>query len=183
LFKYLEIFPIIIIKSKYHILFGSILGLTITVSVLFLAAYINVKAQTVESITQSRKSFGNSPQIMAGSSPYTDTQVNPTTNKIYVVSGSSGFISVVDANSGDSKSMRVGTYSQSIAIVKATDITSLAGLYNVPAQAKVVKHIDSKEMSTLINEGLALANLGNYTGAIEYYNKALAINPKYENEL
>ena len=30
----------------------------------------------------------------------------------------------------------------------------------------------------LYNKGLALLNLDNYTGAIKYYDKALAINPK-----
>jgi tetratricopeptide (TPR) repeat protein len=37
--------------------------------------------------------------------------------------------------------------------------------------------------TTLYNNGLALFKLDNYTGAIEYYDKALAINPKDVNAL
>ncbi|MFZ0225293.1 MAG: tetratricopeptide repeat protein [Candidatus Nitrosopolaris sp.] len=36
---------------------------------------------------------------------------------------------------------------------------------------------------TLTNKGLSLDNLGNHTGAILYYDKALAIDPKYEDAL
>jgi tetratricopeptide (TPR) repeat protein len=37
---------------------------------------------------------------------------------------------------------------------------------------------DPNEINTLNNIGLVLRHQGNYTGAIEYYDKALAINPK-----
>jgi tetratricopeptide (TPR) repeat protein len=37
--------------------------------------------------------------------------------------------------------------------------------------------------TTLYNKGLALFKLDNYTGAIEYYDKALVINPKDVNVL
>ena len=37
----------------------------------------------------------------------------------------------------------------------------------------------SDNINTLINKGLALDNLGNYTQAIQYYDKVLAIDPKY----
>jgi tetratricopeptide (TPR) repeat protein len=37
--------------------------------------------------------------------------------------------------------------------------------------------------TTLYNKGLALLKLDNYTGAIKYYDKALAINPKNVNAL
>jgi tetratricopeptide (TPR) repeat protein len=35
----------------------------------------------------------------------------------------------------------------------------------------------------LFNKGLTLDNLGNYTGALQYYDKALAINPNDANAL
>jgi len=41
--------------------------------------------------------------------------------------------------------------------------------------------VDSGNGKTLYNKGLALFKLDNYTGAIEYYDKALAINPKDVN--
>jgi tetratricopeptide (TPR) repeat protein len=36
---------------------------------------------------------------------------------------------------------------------------------------------------TLYNKGLALDKSGNYTGAIQYFDKALAIDPKDETAL
>src|SRR5262249_17598129 len=41
----------------------------------------------------------------------------------------------------------------------------------------------SRNDTTLYNQGLALFKLDNYTGAIEYYDKALTINPKDVNAL
>ena len=38
-------------------------------------------------------------------------------------------------------------------------------------------------LDTLYNEGLALYHRGNYTEAIGYFDKALAINPKYISAL
>jgi lipoprotein NlpI len=38
--------------------------------------------------------------------------------------------------------------------------------------------IDPNDVDALNNKGVALNNLGNYTGAIEFYNKTLAIDPK-----
>ncbi len=40
-------------------------------------------------------------------------------------------------------------------------------------------HVPTTDVSTLVNEGDTLGNLGNYTGAIQYYDKALTIDPKY----
>jgi len=40
-----------------------------------------------------------------------------------------------------------------------------------------------KNIAALTGEGRALDELGNYTGAIEYYDKALAINSKDEDAL
>ena len=37
--------------------------------------------------------------------------------------------------------------------------------------------IDPAYTDALYNKGVALDSLGNYTGAIEYYDKALAIDP------
>ena len=36
----------------------------------------------------------------------------------------------------------------------------------------------SKNLTMLVNKGVANDRLGNHTGAIEYYDKALSINPK-----
>ena len=38
-------------------------------------------------------------------------------------------------------------------------------------------------MYTLIDKGQALIHLGNHTGAITYFDKALAIDPKDEDAL
>jgi tetratricopeptide (TPR) repeat protein len=43
--------------------------------------------------------------------------------------------------------------------------------------------MDPYDVPALTDKGLALDDLGNYTGAIEYYDKALAINPKDVNAL
>jgi tetratricopeptide (TPR) repeat protein len=48
---------------------------------------------------------------------------------------------------------------------------SLVTLPNVFAQNKSV------DFKALVNKGLALGILGNYTGALQYYDKALAIQP------
>ena len=37
----------------------------------------------------------------------------------------------------------------------------------------------STEVNALIEKGADLDSLGNYTGAIKYYDKALAMDPKY----
>jgi tetratricopeptide (TPR) repeat protein len=47
----------------------------------------------------------------------------------------------------------------------------------LPSAAALVKNI-SPEVNALVDKGLALDDLGNYTGAIAYYDKALAIDPK-----
>jgi tetratricopeptide (TPR) repeat protein len=43
--------------------------------------------------------------------------------------------------------------------------------------------MDPHNVYALYNKGLALDNLGNHTGAIEYYDKALAIDPHDVNAL
>jgi len=43
--------------------------------------------------------------------------------------------------------------------------------------------MDPKNSIALNNIGWALIKLGNYTGAITYFDKALAIDPNYKLEL
>jgi hypothetical protein len=81
-FKDLGIFSIIIIKSKYCFLPALSLGVTIIMSVLFVTCN-NVNAQTLESVTQSRKLLAEGPQIMVGRAPI-DIKINENTNKIHV---------------------------------------------------------------------------------------------------
>jgi lipoprotein NlpI len=39
--------------------------------------------------------------------------------------------------------------------------------------------IDPHDVDALNHKGVALNSLGNYTGAIEYFDKTLAIDPKH----
>ncbi|MFZ0513199.1 MAG: tetratricopeptide repeat protein [Candidatus Nitrosopolaris sp.] len=64
-------------------------------------------------------------------------------------------------------------------IVWLIAIIVLGLLPSVFALAKAEKDlVVSGNDTTLYNKGLALYKLENYTGAIKYYDKALAINPK-----
>ena len=47
----------------------------------------------------------------------------------------------------------------------------------LPSAAALVKNV-SPEGNALVDKGIALDSLGNYTGAIAYYDKVLAIDPK-----
>lgn len=47
----------------------------------------------------------------------------------------------------------------------------------LPSAAALVKNV-SPEGNALVHKGIALDILGNHTGAIAYYDKALAIDPK-----
>jgi YVTN family beta-propeller protein len=114
LFKYLRILSVTIIKGEYRLLVASSVGVSIIMSLL-LGACSSVDAQTLESITQQRKSLGEGPQITVGKGP-TDIQVNEATNKIYVANRDSGTVSVIDSDSGNTKTIRVGTSPRSIAI-------------------------------------------------------------------
>ncbi len=49
--------------------------------------------------------------------------------------------------------------------------------------AKVEKDVAPGNVITVYNKGQALYNSGNCTGAILYYDKALAIDPHYVNAL
>jgi YVTN family beta-propeller protein len=118
LFKY-WMFAISIIKSKYDFLFALLLGMTVIISV-FLVAFNNVNARTLESINQQKKLLGNIPQLIVGSSPI-DIQVNPKTSKIYVANRGSDSVSVIDSNSGNIKNIRVGVAPVAIAIDKFLD--------------------------------------------------------------
>ena len=46
----------------------------------------------------------------------------------------------------------------------------------LPSAAALVRNA-SPEVNALNNKGLSLDNLGNYTGAIAYYDKVLAVDP------
>jgi len=46
----------------------------------------------------------------------TDIQVNEATNRIYVANRGSGTVSIIDSDSGKTKTIRVGTNPRSIAI-------------------------------------------------------------------
>ena len=52
-----------------------------------------------------------------------------------------------------------------------------------PLSTAALAQKTSAEVNVLIEKGVALDNLGNYTGAIQYYDKALAIDPKDVNAL
>lgn len=80
-----------------------------------LVACNNVNAQTLESITQQRKSVGECRQIMIGETP-SDMQINYRTNKIYVTDTPSNSVSIIDSGSWNTKSIRVGLAPRSIAI-------------------------------------------------------------------
>jgi hypothetical protein len=58
-----------------------------------------------------------------------------------------------------------------------TDIRSITSPINR------TNNSSSADVSTLVNQGDALFNQGNYTQAIQYYDKALAIHPNYKNAL
>ena len=47
----------------------------------------------------------------------------------------------------------------------------------LPSVAGPVKNV-SPEVNALVDKGLALDDLGNYTGVIAYFDKVLAIDPK-----
>ena len=78
-----------------------------------LAAYHNVNAQTLESITQE-KSLEDT-HIVVGNDPQ-DVQINIQTNKIYVGDKGPNTVSVIDGDSGNTKTIHVGQGPQSIAI-------------------------------------------------------------------
>jgi YVTN family beta-propeller protein len=96
-----------IITSNHRFLFIFPFGITILLSAL-LVGCSNVKAQTIESIIEARKSLETGPQIMVGNFPE-DIYINPVTNKIYVANTLSSSVSIIDSNSGNVKTVRVGT--------------------------------------------------------------------------
>ena len=58
---------------------------------------------------------------------------------------------------------------------------SISARFTVPSPGSTVNNslaIDPKDKDTLYGNGNNLFSLGNYTGAILYYDKALAIDPK-----
>ena len=48
----------------------------------------------------------------------------------------------------------------------------------LPSAASLVRNV-SPEVNALVDKGASLDGLGNHTGAIAYYDKVLAIDPKY----
>ena len=80
---------------------------------MLLTACNNVNAQTLESITQE-KSLEDT-HIVVGNDPQ-DIQINIQTNKIYVANKASNTVSVIDGDSGNTKTIHVGQGPQSIAI-------------------------------------------------------------------
>jgi YVTN family beta-propeller protein len=84
--------------------------------IMVVMTYNNVSAQTLESITEQRKVFETSPQIMVGDSPK-DIGINDITNKIYSANKGSDSVSIIDSNSGNAaKDIRVGAEPLSIAV-------------------------------------------------------------------
>jgi YVTN family beta-propeller protein len=65
-------------------------------------------AQSLGPNTLYRKSLGKGPEITVGGNPV-DIQINRETNKIYVANELSNSISMIDSESGNSKSIRVGS--------------------------------------------------------------------------
>ena len=49
--------------------------------------------------------------------------------------------------------------------------------------SSAVAQVDSQDTSILVTKGYALDNLGNSTGAIEYFDRALAIDPNDQDML
>src|SRR6476619_2638459 len=48
---------------------------------------------------------------------------------------------------------------------------------NIFVKAKLENVVDSENLAPLTNKGRALYELGNHTGAIDYFDKVLAIKP------
>ncbi|MGA9149366.1 MAG: hypothetical protein WBZ36_02215 [Candidatus Nitrosopolaris sp.] len=107
------------IRSNYRFLLALLLGVTIIMSVLLVSCN-NVNAKTFESVTEYRKSLGESPQIMVGKNP-ADIITSRVTNKIYVANADDNTVSVIDSDSGNTKTIRVGLSPQSIAIDDVMD--------------------------------------------------------------
>ena len=132
-----------------------------------LVACNNVNAQTLDTITQQRESLENIPQIIVGNTP-TDIQINNYTNKIYVANQGSNSVSVIDSNSGTTKTIRVGLQPKSIAIDNDTN-----EIYVANALSNTVSVIDGYNDSKIkdIRVGYEPANT-----AIPFYRMEFKIN-------
>ncbi len=82
-----------------------------------------------------------------------------------------------------SDSREVTVSQGSLLILCLITIIGLSLLHNVLLLAKVEKDVASRNVITVYNKSLSLYNSGNYTGAILYYDKALAIDPHYVRAL
>ncbi len=67
--------------------------------------------------------------------------------------------------------------SSSLPLVLIFTSCMLVTISLLPSAAALVKNV-SPEGNALVHKGIALDILGNHTGAIAYYDKALAIDPK-----
>jgi tetratricopeptide (TPR) repeat protein len=83
----------------------------------------------------------------------------------------------------ESDSRELTIFKGSFLILCLITIIGLSLLPNVLVLAKIEKDVASGNVITIYNKGLALYNLGNYTGAKLYYDKALAIDPHYVHAL
>jgi tetratricopeptide (TPR) repeat protein len=77
----------------------------------------------------------------------------------------------------------VPRYQGSFLVLSLIIIVGLSLLPNVFVPAKVKKYVASGNVIALYNKGLALYDSGNNTGAILYYDKALAMDPHYIHAL
>jgi YVTN family beta-propeller protein len=90
-------------------------------------AYNTASAQTYDTITKQKEIFKNNPQMMLGapiptrSSVGHDIEVNPTTNEIYTSNLDLNTVSVINSNTGNVTTVRVGISPQSIAINQYTN--------------------------------------------------------------
>jgi YVTN family beta-propeller protein len=102
LFKYLRIFSITIIKSKYRFLLELSVGVTLIMSVVMVASK-SVTAQSIETL----KGPVAPDQLQANGDPR-GISVNMVTNKIYILNSANGTVMVLDSKSGTVKNIPVG---------------------------------------------------------------------------
>ncbi len=124
-------------------------------------------------LPKSWKGFGDSPQFnatvngqpLAASSIAIDPFSVPNETVVHYLINKSDLIKLGQQMNSDNK----------IGLMSFT-LSPLSLFPHVFVLAKGEKVVAS-ENNTVLNKGLDLYHLGNYTGAIEYYDKALAMNP------
>ncbi|MGA9152365.1 MAG: tetratricopeptide repeat protein [Candidatus Nitrosopolaris sp.] len=70
-----------------------------------------------------------------------------------------------------------------VCILAILTVIGLSLILGLLPHVKAENNVVSGNSSLLVKEGIALDESGNYTGAIEYYDKALAIDPHNVNAL